>query len=88
MIAIDDNGNFVMSGGKLTQTSTPEQQAYKAECRCMQGTYAFDTLFGLNPLVWQLSQSINDRISDLYRIGYKYLIVNSIVYSNGSYIIQ
>ena len=88
MIAIDDNGNFVMSGGKLTATSQPEQQAYKAECRCMQGTYAFDTLYGLNPLVWQLSQSINDRISDLYRIGYKYLVVNSVVYSNGSYIIQ
>jgi len=88
MIAISDSGDFVMVSGKLSSTTKPAQQNYKAECRCMQGTYSVDSLYGLNPLIWKLSQSINDRISDLYRIGYKYLAVNSITYSNGVYIIQ
>lgn len=88
MIALSDNGDFIMVGGKLSTTKTPEQQAYKAECRCTQGTYAVDPLYGRNPIVWSISQSVNDRISDLYRIGYKYLSVNSIVYANGVYKIQ
>jgi len=88
MIAITDNGDFLMVSGKLSNTTTPEQQNYKAECRCQQGTYTIDSLYGRNPIVWSISQSVNDRISDLYRIGYKYLAVNSIVYANGVYIIQ
>lgn len=88
MIALDDNGNFVLSGGKLTNTTTPALQYFKSECRCVQGGYAADTLYGRNPIVWELSKSVDDRINDLYRIGYKYLAVNSIIYRDGKFIIQ
>lgn len=88
MIAIDDNGNFVTSGGKLTLTNNLPQQSFKAECRCVQGGYSADSLYGRNPIIWELSKSVDDRISDLYRIGYKYLAVNSIIYQNGVFIIQ
>ena len=87
MIAIDDNGNFVTASGSLSTTDKHEPQAYKAECRCFQGQYEIDPLYGLNTLVWQLSQSVNDRIGDLYRVGYKYLSVNSITFKDGVYII-
>jgi len=87
MIAIDENGNFVMVNNKLSSTSNLPLQSFKAECRCEQGTYVADSLFGRNPIIWQISQSPNDRIDDLYRIGYKYLAVNSITYKEGVFIV-
>lgn len=88
MIAIDNNGNLVIEDGKLSNTSNLPLQSFKAECRCVQGSYDLDSLYGRNPIVWELSKSVDDRIADLYRIGYKYLVVNSIVYQNGVYVIQ
>jgi len=88
MIALDDNGNIVFQNGKIAETTNAPLQYYKSECRCVQGNYVADSTYGRNPIVWELSQSIDDKISDLYRIGFKYLSVNSIIYQNGVFVIQ
>lgn len=79
MIAINQDGDFVANAtGQLTETTFPEQQNYMAETRCLQGTWPPNTLFGRNPLIWGISQSVKDRIDDLTRIGQQYLVVRSI----------
>lgn len=83
MIALDENGNFVVDANNhLKETTTPADQNFMSECRCMQGTYAMDPSYGLNPVVWELSQSPRDRCADLYRIGIKYTPVQSVLYNS------
>lgn len=82
-IALDDNGNFLLGdNGNLSESQNPPLQYFKSEVRCIQETYAVDTTYGRNVLVWNLSQSVGDRCSDLYRIGEKYMPVKSVTYSN------
>lgn len=91
MIGLTDNGNFLTdSNGRLLRSPNPPLQNFKSEVRCIQQSYFFDETFGRNVLVWTLGQSISDRIEDLYRIGTKYIPVQSITYSqiNGDYEIQ
>jgi len=81
MIALDDNGNFVVDANNhLTAVAVPAQQNFKAEVRCIQQTWIPDPTFGRNVLIWTLSQSPSDRCADLSRIGTKYMTVNSVVY--------
>ena len=81
MIAIDDNGNFVVTAtNHLTTTATSPAQNFKAEVRCIQGTWAPDQTFGRNTLIWTLSQSVGDRCADLIRIGTKYMTVIAVSY--------
>lgn len=65
MIAIDENGDFVLIDGKLTETSVPQQQNYISEVRCLQDTYEPDPGFGRNPLTWSLSQNPSERMRNL-----------------------
>jgi len=81
-IALTDNGNFLLKDGKLTAAQNPPLQYFKSEVRCIQETYAVDPTFGRNVLVWNLSQSVGDRCSDLYRIGEKYMPVKSVTYDS------
>lgn len=81
MIALDENGNFdVDANNHLKLASNNPAQNYQSECRCLQGTYAMDQSYGLNPVVWELSQSVRDRCADIYRIGIKYMTVQSVLY--------
>lgn len=89
MIALDDNGNFLVDGnGHLTASTNPPLQNFKSETRCIQQTYAIDPTYGRNVLVWTLSQSPSDRCSDLFRIGSKYLAVQSVLYDDTKQIFQ
>jgi hypothetical protein len=91
MIGLDDNGNFLVdSNGRLLPSPNPPLQNFKSEVRCIQQTYAIDETYGRNVLVWTLGQSVSDRISDLYRIGLKYMPVQTVTYSeqNKKYEIQ
>jgi hypothetical protein len=54
-----------------------EEQAM-SECRCEMGGNFADPAYGRDPLVWKLSQSNIDRISDIKRIVRKYYEPNSI----------
>ena len=82
MIALDDNGNFLFNeNGYLEETEYPEEQNAKAECRCNQGEWEVDPLYGKNILIWELSSSESDRCNDLFRICSKYFPVQSIVYN-------
>lgn len=82
MIAIDDNGNFIVdANGRLTTTSRPADQNFVAEVRCIQGTWPVDLTYGRNVLIWTISQSPVDRCGDLARIGSKYTVVKSVVYN-------
>jgi hypothetical protein len=81
-IALTDNGNFLLKDGRLTTAQNPAFQNYKSEVRCIQETYPVDRTFGRNVLVWNLSQSVQDRCNDLFRIGEKYLPVKSVTYNN------
>lgn len=81
MIALDDNGNFISENGLLANTSYPEIQNAKSECRCTQGEWLVDILYGKNFLVWELSSSPNDRCDDLTRICAKYFAVRSVAWN-------
>lgn len=81
MIALDDNGNFLFNeNGLLEETAYPDQQNAKAECRCMQGEWVVDPLYGKNILIWELSSSPNDRCNDLFIICSKYFAVRSVTW--------
>lgn len=85
MIAIDDNGNFEVDASNHLKASTyPAAQNFKAETRCVQGTWIPDPTFGRNTLIWTLSQSPSDRCEDLTRIGSKYLTVLSVSYDEAT----
>ena len=82
MIALDDNGNFLFNeNGLLATTNYPSQQNAKAECRCMQGEWSVDILYGKNFLIWELSSSPNDRCNDLFAICSKYFGVRSVTWN-------
>ena len=83
-IALTPDGNFLLVNGRLSETSEPEQQNFMSEVRCVQNTYAPDMTYGRNPIVWTISQSTNDRIDDLTRIGQKYLVVTSITFNTAT----
>jgi len=85
MIALDDNGNFLVDGsGNLTTTSIGPIQNAKSELRCQQGTWAADPTFGRNELIWTISQSVQDRSLDIYRIISKYVNVQDVSYDTGT----
>lgn len=81
-IALNESGNFVTVNGLLSTAAYPPKQYYEAEVRCQQNTYTPDTTYGRNPIVWSLSQSPNDRIDDLIRIGQKYLVVKAVTFDS------
>ncbi len=82
MIALDNNGNFVVNtAGRLTTTGTPGVQCAKGETRCIQGSWEADPYFGRNELVWTISQSVQDRSADLNRIASKYINVVFVTYN-------
>jgi hypothetical protein len=82
MIALDDNGNFIANdNGLLANTNYPNIQNAKSECRCMQGEWLTDILYGKNFLVWELSSSPNDRCNDLFIICAKYYEVRSVIWN-------
>jgi hypothetical protein len=91
-IKLDDNGviQFDETTGLSLQISgyaSLEQDA-RSECRCVQNTYFADATYGRNPLVWNLSQRVADRIADINRIVNKYISPQSIeVDSSGNYIV-
>jgi hypothetical protein len=80
MIALDNNGNFVLVDGKLSQSVNPPWQNFEAESRCLQGTYDPDQTFGRNPIAWEIGNTAN-KIDDLTRIGFKYVIVQSVTFN-------
>lgn len=81
MIALDDNGNFVIdAAGHLTATRTPALQNAKCELRCIQGSWPANLFFGRNQLIWTISQSVQDRSLDINRITSKYVQVVSVIY--------
>lgn len=83
MIALDDNGNFVTDeAGHLTTTSIGPIQNAKSELRCQQGDWPPDLTFGRNLLTWTLSQSVQDRSLDIYRIISKYVNVQDVAYDS------
>ena len=83
MIGLDDNGNFLTDiNGHLAMSANPPLQNFKSEVRCIQQTYFIDETYGRNVLVWTLSQSPSDRCGDLYRIGQKYMAVQSVTYNS------
>lgn len=79
-IALTDNGNFDVKDGRLTRAQNPPLQNFKSEVRCIQETYPVNPTFGRNVLVWELSQSPQDRCADIFRIGEKYMPVKSVFY--------
>ncbi len=82
MIALDENGNFLSNtNGTLKETDRPEIQNAQAECRCNQGEWNVNILFGKNILIWNLTDSINDRCNDLFRICSKYYAVQAVNYN-------
>jgi hypothetical protein len=82
MIALDENGNFLVNeNGTLKTTNFPEIQNAQSECRCYQGEWEVNTLYGKNILIWTLTNSENDRCNDLYRICSRYYAVQSITYN-------
>ncbi len=83
MIMLDDDGNFAVdSSNHLKSATNPAGQNFKSEVRCIQGTWTPDETFGRNALIWTLSQSVQDRCSDLTRIGNKYMTVESVSYNS------
>lgn len=81
MIALDDNGNFVVNiAGHLTTTRIPGIQNAKCEMRCIQGSWPANLFFGRNQLIWSISQSVQDRSLDINRIATKYVQVVSVTY--------
>lgn len=95
MIQLDLSGNFsVDANDRLVSTPTPALQNAQCECRCEQGTYVFDTLFGRNQFVWNLGQSISDRANDIARIVNKYCQCISVQYKKttgpgrGQYLVE
>ena len=82
MIALDENGNFLQNeNGQLKETANPEIQNAQSECRCNQGEWDVDILFGKNILIWNLTDSVNDRCNDLFRICSKYYAVQAVNYN-------
>ncbi len=82
-IALDENGNFLTNAsGLLKESANPEIQNAQAECRCNQGEWDVNILFGKNILIWNLTDSVNDRCNDLYRICIKYFAVQAVNYDN------
>lgn len=87
MIGVDDSGNFIQgTSGTLIQVDTNAGliQSAKAEIRCLQGTWVFNTNFGRSDIVWSLSQSSKDRSLDIFRIASRYAPVLSVDYVPGS----
>jgi hypothetical protein len=81
-IAISDDGNFVDDdNGRMIYIPDDEapKMFAKSEHRCTQGR---------DPLVWELSQSPVDRISDITRICQKYTPVQSVTESGGVFVIN
>lgn len=82
MIALDDNGNFVVDAlNHLTSTRTPNVQCAKSELRCQQGSWFINPYFGRNQLVWTISQSTADRSLDITRIIQKYANPIAVTYN-------
>lgn len=88
---LSDNGEiqFDSTTGLSVQISgykSLEQDA-RSECRCVQNTYFADATFGRNPLVWNLSAQVADRIADINRIVNKYVTPRSIEVDNSGNIV-
>lgn len=79
---IDNSGNIAFVDGQHALI-----QNYKSEVRCEQNTFPPLPEFGRNPLIWKLSQSKQDRIDDLTRIGNKYVYVQAVTEQNNRYTI-
>jgi hypothetical protein len=84
---LDTDGNIIVNPttGLSYQVSGQEalEQDAVSECRCEQGGNFTDSSYGRNPLVWKLSQSNVDKVSDIKRIVTKYYNPNSIAYNDG-----
>jgi hypothetical protein len=89
---LDDNGEiqFDTTTGLSLQVYDQDslEQDARSECRCVQNTYFADAPYGRNPLVWNLSTAVADRIADVNRIVNKYYSPVSIeVDSSGDIIV-
>ena len=91
-LRLDSTGNIMVSSttGLAEQVTGQEllEQDAMSECRCEQGGNFADATYGRNPLVWKLSQSDSDRVSDVKRIVEKYYAPNSISIENGIITVQ
>jgi hypothetical protein len=90
-IAISDDGNFVDDdNGRMIYIPDDEapKMFAKSEHRCTQGRWFANLEYGRDPLVWELSQSPVDRISDITRICQKYTPVQSVTESGGVFVIN
>jgi hypothetical protein len=90
---LNDNGEiqFDTTTGLSLQVYDQDslEQDARSECRCVQNTYFADSTFGRNPLVWNLSTSVADRIADINRMVNKYYTPNSIeIDSSGNYVVS
>jgi hypothetical protein len=82
-IALNENGNFILNNGMLTQSQNSPWQNFEAESRCLQGTYPPNQLFGRNPISWELGNTGN-KIDDITRIGFKYVVVQSVTFNRST----
>ena len=71
---------------QVTGKQSLEQDAM-SECRCEQGGNFADATYGRNPLVWNLSAQVADRIADINRIVNKYVTPSSIEVDNSGNIV-
>ena len=91
-LLLDSSGNIVINPVTGLSEQVTGQQALErdamSECRCEQGGNFADASYGRDPLVWKLSQSNIDRVTDVKRIVRKYFEPNVISVQNGIITVQ
>ncbi len=90
-VKLTDNGDVAVNGDGTIALETDELapvQFAKSECRCEQGQWFANNLFGRNPLYWKFSQSVTDRIQDITRICSQYRTVRTIYFQDEVFTIE